>query len=312
MLAQGEHRGSIPIKNLDRRASSNHYLVVSLVKQVAGGSRLIANSKIPFPSILQDFMSKKVYAVSALIKANEILDFLLLKGEATFTEIYTSLGHPKSSTYKMLSTLEAMGFIRSVGGSSRYSLGLKLLELGSKAAQQVDLSTEARPIVKRLSMDTKRTCHLGILDDIDVVYIAKENTHCLIHIDTWVGRRIGVYCTAMGKILLAWRDEEEVQSILNRVDFVQVAPNTITSKDELIEQFAEIRERGWALDDEESTKMVRCVAAPVWDRNGRVCAALSVSTLTDLDSYEQLIDITNKVQTTARELTDKLGGLTRG
>lgn len=257
-------------------------------------------------------MSKKVYAVSALVKANEILDYLLLKGEATFTEIYTGLGHPKSSTYKMLSTLEAMGFVRSVGESARYCLGLKLLELGSKAAQQVDLSTEARPIVKRLSMDTQRTCHLGILDETEVVYIAKENIHCLIHIDTWVGRRIGVYCTAMGKVLLAWKGEQEVRSILDRVDFVPIAPNTITSKDEYIEQLTEIRGRGWALDDEESAKMVRCVAAPVWDRSGKVCAALSVSTLTDLDSYEQLIDITNKVQETARELTDKLGGQVRG
>lgn len=70
----------------------------------------------------------------------------------------------------------------------------------------------------------------------------------------------------------------------------------------------EVRKRGWATDDEENWKMVRCVSAPVWDTTGEVCAALSVSTLTDLDSYEQMLGITNKVIETARELTRRLGG----
>ena len=69
----------------------------------------------------------------------------------------------------------------------------------------------------------------------------------------------------------------------------------------------EVRKRGWATDDEENWKMVRCVSAPVWDNSGQVCAALSVSTLTDLDSYEQMLGITNKVIDTARELSRRLG-----
>ncbi len=253
-------------------------------------------------------MPKKFYAVSALLKANEILDFLLQRGEASFTEIHTTLGHPKSSTYKTISTLESLGFIREVGDSSRYALGLRLIELGAKAAAQVDLTTEARPLVKALSNDTQRTVHLGILDEAQVIYLLKENVHGSISIDTWAGKRVGVHSTAMGKVLLAWRPDKEIDRILKKVDFVKLTPNTRVDPEEVKATLEEVRKRGWATDDEENWKMVRCVSAPVRDTTGQVCAALSVSTLTDLDSYEQMLGITNKVIETARELTRRLGG----
>lgn len=252
-------------------------------------------------------MTKKIYPVSAIIKANEILEYIATKGEATFTEIHTTLQRPKSSTYKIISTLETLGYIRSVGSGSGYSLGTKLLEFGAKAERQFDLVTEARPLVKRLSMDTQRTCHVGILDGNEVIYVVKENTHCLIRIDTWVGKRIGVYCTALGKALLAWRSEWEVNAILSDVVFEKLAPNTITDKESFLKILPEVKERGWALDDEESVKMVRCVAAPIFDQKGEVCAALSVSTITELDNYEEMLNITNKVAKCARELSEKMG-----
>lgn len=252
-------------------------------------------------------MAKKVYAVSALIKANEILEFLMQRGEASFTEIHTTLGHPKSSTYKTISTLESMGYIRSIGQGAKYTLGLRLIELGSRAAAQVDLSTEARPIIKKLSLETQRTCHLGILDGSEVIYLLKENVHGSIALDTWAGKRVAVYCTAMGKVLLAWRGDKEIDRILKKVDFVKLAPNTRVDPEEFKTSLPDIRKRGWATDDEESSKMVRCVAAPVRDNSGKVCAALSVATLTDLDSYEQMLGITNKVIDAARELSRQLG-----
>ncbi len=252
-------------------------------------------------------MPKKFYAVSALIKANEILEFLLQHGEASFTEIHTTLGHPKSSTYKTISTLESLGYIREVGDSSRYTLGLRLIELGAKAAVQVDLTTEARPLVKQLSNETQRTVHLGILDGSEVIYLLKENVHGSISIDTWAGKRVGVHSTAMGKVLLAWRNEKDVDRILKKVEFVKLTPNTRVDPEEVKLTLLEVRKRGWATDDEENWKMVRCVSAPVRDNTGKVCAALSVSTLTDLDSYEQMLGITNKVIATAQEISRRLG-----
>lgn len=252
-------------------------------------------------------MSKKIYPVSALLKASEILEYLLQKGEASFTEIHTDLAHPKSSTYKTISTLESLGYVRAIGQGSKYTLGLRLIELGSKAASQVDLTTEARPLIKKLSADTQRTCHLGILDGSEVIYLLKENVHGSISIDTWAGKRVGVYCTAMGKVLLAWQGEKEIDRILKKVEFIKFAPNTRIDPEEIKTSLVEVRRRGWATDDEESSKMVRCVAAPVRNTTGRVTAALSIATLTDLDSYEQLLGLTNKVLEAARELSVRLG-----
>lgn len=252
-------------------------------------------------------MPKKFYAVSALIKANEILEFLLQRGEASFTEIHTTLGHPKSSTYKTISTLESLGFIREIGESSKYTLGLRLIELGARAAGQIDLTTEARPLVKQLSTDTERTVHLGILDGSEVIYLLKENILGSISIDTWAGKRVGVHSTAMGKVLLAWKNERDIDSILKKGDLVKLTPNTRVNPEDVKTSLEEVRQRGWATDDEENWKMVRCVAAPVRDNVGNVCAALSVSTLTDLDSYEQMLGITNKVIDMAQKLSRRLG-----
>lgn len=252
--------------------------------------------------------TKRLYQVSALLKAHEILEFLLSKGEATFTEIYTGLGHPKSSTYKTISTLESLGYIRSIGEGSRYTLGLKLLEFGSRAASRVDLFTESRPLVKRLSMDTQRTCQIGILDGADIVYVVKENTHCLIRLDTWVGKRIPVYCSAMGKLLLAWMDAEGASDLLDHVSFEKIGPKTITDKTVLTSEFPEIRKRGWAMDDEESAQLVRCIAAPIINQHGEVCAALGISTLTELDGYQEMLTMTSKVVQCAQELSVRMGG----
>ena len=252
-------------------------------------------------------MAKKVYAVSAIVKVDEILTYLLRHGEASFTEIHTSLHLPKSSTYKTISTLESLGYVRTIGQSNRYALGLKLIEFGSKAAGKIDLTIEAQPVLKRLSMETKRTCHLGILDGSEVIYLQKENVHGSISLDTWAGKRVGVYCTAMGKVLLAWQGEKEVDRILKKVEFVKLAPNTRVDPEEIKTSLNDVRKRGWATDDEESSKMVRCVAAPIRNSSGKVCAALSIATLTDLDSYEQLLGLTNKVVEAATELSQRLG-----
>jgi IclR family KDG regulon transcriptional repressor len=183
------------------------------------------------------------------------------------------------------------------------------LELGAKAGAQFDLVTEARPLVKKLSMETQRTCHVAILDHNDVIYVVKENTHCLIRIDTWVGKRVGVYCTASGKTLLAWKNEWEAKAIIDSVQFEKIAPNTITDKETFLKVLPEVRERGWALDDEEAAKMVRSVAAPIFNQKGEVYAALSVSTLTELDNYEEMLGITDKVVRCAKEMSEKLGAV---
>ena len=252
-------------------------------------------------------MGKKNYNVPNILKVDEILGYIALHGESTFTSIYSDLGFPKSSAYKLLQTLEALGYIRHDVESQKYLLGFRLLELGSTAASQIDVTSIATPILKNLSQKVNRLCHLGMLDGNEVVYVVKTNSNELIQIGTWVGRRIGAYCTAMGKVLLAWKDPEELQAFIDSIDLVKVAPNTITEKEKLLKTLSEVRNNGWSLDDEESAKMVRAVGAPVRDQSGQVCAALSVCTLTQIDNLVELLDLKDAAIEAANKISQELG-----
>lgn len=245
---------------------------------------------------------KKSYSIPSVIKVNQILDYLAEHGNSTLTEVYVGLDFPKSSTYKLLKTLESLRYIRYQPDSQTYLLGLKLLELGSKASDQIDITSIATPILKELSLKVNRLCHLGVLDGQHVVYVIKTSTNELIKIGTWVGRRIGAHCTAMGKVLLAWKEKDELDRLLKGIELVRMTPNTIVDRDKLRDALIIVRRNGWSLDDEESTKMVRAVGAPVRDQSGQVCAGLSICTLTEIDNLVELLALKD----TAIEAADKI------
>lgn len=249
----------------------------------------------------------KSYNIPSVNKVDEILDYLAEHGESTLTQIYVDLGFPKSSTYKLLKTLENLRYTRYHPATQTYLLGMKLLELGSKASDQIDITSIATPILKDLSLKVNRLCHLGVLDGDHVVYVIKTSTNELIKIGTWVGRRIGVHCTAMGKVLMAWKDEEEIDRFLKEVELERMTPNTIMDKERLRESLVEVKRNGWSLDDEESTKMVRAVGAPVRDQSGEVCAGLSICTLTEIDNLIELLALKDTAIKAANKISAELG-----
>lgn len=249
----------------------------------------------------------KTYQIPSIGKVDGILDYLAEHGESTLTRIYVDLGLPKSSTYKLLKTLESLRYIRYQPASQTYLLGMKLLELGSKAADQIDITSIATPILKELSLNVNRLCHLGVLDGDHVVYVIKTSTNELIRIGTWLGRRIGAHCTAMGKVLMAWKPEEEIDRYLDETELERMTPNTIVDRERLKEAFLEVRRNGWSVDDEESTKMVRAVGVPVRDQSGEVCAGLSICTLTEIDSLVELLALKDTAIEAANRISTELG-----
>lgn len=251
--------------------------------------------------------NKTSYTIPSVNKVDDILGYLAENGNSTLTQIYVDLELPKSSTYKLLKTLESLRYIRYEPEYQTYLLGLKLLELGSKASDQIDITSIANPIIKELSLKVNRLCHLGVMDGHEVVYVIKTSTNELIKIGTWVGRRIGVHCTAMGKVLLAWKEQEELDSLLDQIDLVRMTPNTIVDKAKLRESLIEVQRNGWSLDDEESTKMVRAVGAPVRDQTGQVCAGLSICTLTEIDNLIELLALKDTAIEAANRISAELG-----
>ena len=254
--------------------------------------------------------TKRNYQVPAVERALDILEYLNRVGEASFTEIYTSLGLPKSSAYQILYSLEERGYLRHAGDSSNYVLGLKLFEMGNKAVSQVDIRSEAMPVLRELVDQTNETCNLGVLDGTEGVYLAKMEGTRPVRLNSWEGKRMALHCTAIGKALMAWQDAQSLNQLLERLQLVRATEHTITDRQKFLDNLKLVRQRGWALDDQENESHIRCVAAPIHDINGEVQAAISVSGLANQFDGEYLLEVADKLVAACRKLSNKLGAAT--
>ena len=213
--------------------------------------------------------------VPALIRGFAILDLLAREPGLTFTDIHTRLRLPKSSAFHLIGTLCRLGVLQAQP-DGRYGLGLRLSELGAAAAAQMPIDREAQPFLRAFARRAQLTCHLGVLEGHQAVYLCKEECEQEIKINnTWVGKRLALNRSALGKILLAWLPAAEIDELMPLVDWERKTPSTMCSPAELKGDLALVRARGWATDDEEDVPNIRCVAAPVLDGKGKVIAAIS-------------------------------------
>jgi DNA-binding IclR family transcriptional regulator len=250
----------------------------------------------------------KSYEVPAIARALDIMEMLNKDKEASFTEIFTALGLPKSSTYNIIYTLESRGYIRRIGKDGKYVLGLRLYELGNTAvaATKSDLRREARDVLQELAAITNQPCHLGVLDGIEGVYLDKVEGSRHIVIRSSIGKRLSLHCTAIGKALLAWHDQTDL--LLSKIVLQKCTKNTIVDIEELKRNLVVIKEKGYALDDEENEPDVRCIAMPVWDITGKVVAAISLSGLTNHITAERLPWLVEELKKATEILSSRLGG----
>lgn len=154
-------------------------------------------------------------------------------------------GIPKSSAYQILNTLERRGYVRHAGESHKYSLGLRLFELGTQTVSYLDIRTEAMPTLRELVAKTNETCNLGILDGTVGVYPAKVEGTQAVHLNSYEGKRPPLHSTPMGKVLLAWR-EEDLDTLLQDIELTSFTEDTIVEKQKLKENLKLVRVRGWA------------------------------------------------------------------
>lgn len=252
--------------------------------------------------------SKKGYQPPAVVRALEIIDFIASKKETSFTEIFSQLGLPKSTTYQILTTLSDQGYVRRQGDSTKYSLGFKLFELGNRAVARIDIRAEAMPILRELVERTNETCHLGILDGTEGVYLAKVEGTRPVRIYSWEGKRLFLHCTAMGKALLAWQPPEKFKGLIERIELTRPTERTITDRKKLVEHLEMVSERGWTLDDQENEADIRCVAAPIHNIEGEVSAAISISGLASQFNGEYLNELSKIVRAACEKLSQRIGG----
>ncbi len=233
-------------------------------------------------------LDKQPDSVSSVLKVFGILQALGEEREIGITELSQRVMMSKSTVYRFLQTMKSLGYVAQEGESEKYSLTLKLFELGARALQNVDLVRSADIQMRELSRLTKETIHLGALDEDSIVYIHKIDSMYNLRMYSRIGRRNPLYSTAIGKVLLAWRDRSEVEQILDGVEYKRSTERTITSTEELLKVLDGVREQGYGEDNEEQEEGLRCIGVPVFDRFGVVIAGLSISFPTLRFSEERL------------------------
>jgi len=218
------------------------------------------------------------YLINSIIRASNVLKcFSGPKTHFRISELARHLGLDRSTTYRILLSLERTGFVEKDKEAGTYSLGLAALEIGNAYLRQMDLIQVSKPIMAGLAQKVQETVHLAVLSGREIVYVDKVDSPRSLGVMSKIGQRAPAYCTALGKVLLANQPENELSSIITEIKFKPFTQNTITSKKNLIEELRRVRDQGYALDQKEYEEDVECIGAPVRDHLGNAIAALSIS-----------------------------------
>jgi DNA-binding IclR family transcriptional regulator len=203
------------------------------------------------------------------------------------SELSRRLRLPKSSTHVIVLTLERLGYLQKRAGTLHYGLGLKAYALGHGMTKNVSASELALPHMRALADHMHLSVQLAVLDGEQCVCIQKVEAPGLIKIDTYIGRRMDLHCTAVGKVILALGPEDVLERILAKQVYIRHTRKTITSAKLIEREVLRIRKSGYAVDDEEEEPGVRCVAVPVYHANSTFAAGLSITgTITQIPMPE--------------------------
>ncbi len=183
----------------------------------------------------------------------------------------------KSTVYRLINTLICKGYINQNISTNKYSLTLKLFELGSKKIEKMNLVSVAQSHLKELMEKTDEVVHLVVREKNELIYISKVEPKKSIIMYTRIGMRKPIYCTAMGKAIMASLTEEEVQAIWNESDVKSYTDNTIVNLTELKSNLKNVRLKGYAVDNQEVENGIICIGAVLKDYKSKICGAISVS-----------------------------------
>lgn len=252
-------------------------------------------------------LDKQPDSVSSVLKVFGILQALGEEREIGITELSQRVMMSKSTVYRFLQTMKSLGYVDQEGDSEKYTLTLKLFELGAKALQNVDLIRSADIQMREISRLTRETIHLGALDEDGIVYIHKIDSMYNLRMHSRIGRRNPLHSTAIGKVLMAWGEANDVKALLADMQFTRSTDNTIMDVPSLVNVLEQVREQGFGEDIEEQEQGLRCIAVPVFDRFGVVIAGLSISFPTIRFSEESKKDYVAMLHTAARNISEQMG-----
>ncbi|MGD1822748.1 MAG: IclR family transcriptional regulator [Pleomorphochaeta sp.] len=208
----------------------------------------------------------------------------------TLQELSIELDVPKSSVYVILQTLLTLGYITPHRfNEKRYCLGLKVFSLGMKYLEGQNIVEESAYYLNQLAEKYHKTGFVGILENDVIVYVHKYVGQGAVLASCALGSRHEVYATSLGKAALAFSDQETTDRIINKLELKSVTENTITSKENLLEELKLTRKRGYATDIKEHENKTLCYGVPIFDYKGNVIAAISLSDIVHPDEDREAI-----------------------
>jgi IclR family pca regulon transcriptional regulator len=257
--------------------------------------------------------SKNRYNIEALARGLEILSLFSVERPAlSLSQIVATLQLNKSTAYRVLSTLEALGYLEQDAVTRLYRPGLRVLQLGFTAVNSLEIRQIARPHLERLSQQLGETVSLAALDGFRTVYVDRVRNQAIVGVTLGVGSSLPAHCSSLGQVLLADLPASDLDALLASHELSAYTPKTLTSAAALRARLEEIRRRGYAIGDEELAPGLRAASAPVRDSSGRAAAAVNVTGSTDRLSYQRLDEqIIPALLETAARISTALGYILR-
>lgn len=233
--------------------------------------------------------SKERYNIEALARGLEVLSlFSMERPSLSLSQIVETLQLNKSTAYRVLSTLEALGYLEQDAATRLYRPGLRVLQLGFTAVNSMEVRQIARPFLEKLSQELGETVSLAVLDGFRTVYVDRVRNQSIVGVTLGVGSSLPAHCSSLGQVLLADLPASELDALLATHELTAFTPKTLTSAAALRARLGEIRQRGYAVGDEELAPGLRAVSAAVRNASGRAVAAVNVTGSTERIGYRRL------------------------
>jgi IclR family acetate operon transcriptional repressor len=246
--------------------------------------------------------------IQALDRALGILKVLAGGEGMSLTELAEAAGQSPATVYRVLSTFEAHGIVEVQPATQLWFVGQEAFRIGSAFLGRSSLVEQARAAMHELMADTGETANLAIADGGQVVFISQVETHEPIRAFFRPGTRGPIHASGIGKALLAHYPTEALDRIVREQGLAAFTPRTITDRDRLVAEMAQVRARGWAMDDEERTTGMRCIAAPIFNEFREAVAGISISGPTVRMAQRPSEELGARVRAAADRITRATGG----
>ena len=227
----------------------------------------------------------------------------------TLSELAKTVGLANSTAHRLLTTMQNERFVRYDSERSVWLIGVQAFRVGSAFVRSRDLVTIARPFMRLLMQTEGETVSLAVEDRAEIVYLSQVETQKMMRAIAGPGGRASMHCSGIGKMLLSSKSDVQMNETMAQLSLSRETTHTLTNKEDLLREMAQIRKQGYAVDDEEVAVGLRCIAAAVYDENATPLAGISLSGPTARIPRERIDALGQSVRKIASEITKELGGV---